>query len=171
VECTAWLFVPKQTTFSFGKNASEHYFLNENNFKLTNKRFRLSAWIRGGVRTACMAFERVSYFTISLKFYMNYAFKYCYFQYNLLNKRTFSNWYYEATTESKIKLPVNNFDSNVLKICWPWKSRLNALEHIHVPILFEERICVYKWEACISNICFKTFGPIQRQKIFRKLKQ
>jgi len=33
--------VSKEATFFFGKIASEYYFLNESNLKLTNKRSRL----------------------------------------------------------------------------------------------------------------------------------
>jgi len=40
-ECIAWLSVPKEATFFFGKIASEHYFLNQSNLNLTNKHSRL----------------------------------------------------------------------------------------------------------------------------------
>jgi len=97
-KCIAWFSVPKEVTFFFGKIVSEHYFLNESNLNLTNKRSRLrmnQGRRAHGVRGA-WACTLLYYFAKDFIKTMGGGgiSKYRYFEYNLLNKRTFSNWQY-----------------------------------------------------------------------------
>jgi len=64
-ECITWLSVSKEATFFSSKIESEHYFLNQSNLNLTNKRSR--SCMNQERRAHGVARERVRFFTISLK--------------------------------------------------------------------------------------------------------